>query len=94
MGKTWAETVICEECGLTLDKAKYVPGKPLSIYYNGKQCCLSCYSGVDTLAIRIKRKLHSKQMDSKTENHLLDKIRSPEDGKTLISRTTGREWHY
>ena len=65
-------------------------------FEKGKYCCPPHHGRHVTFNPRvgIKRMLVTRQISSGTENHIVDRCLSPEDGQTLISRSTGREWRW
>ena len=82
--------LICEKCD-----SDNSPDYGVKFDFNrGQYLCPTHHSFVVVGGISIKRKLINQQMSKGLENHLLDKMLSPEDGTTMLSKSTGREWHF
>lgn len=97
MSAKWKETVICEECQLTLDKVEYIKGQPLSLYYNGIQYCRDCHPywpKAHDLSTRLAH-LHTYKSGRKASlariSEIRDRVKSKDDNKTVINRSTGKE---
>lgn len=83
--------IICEECGSNDE-----PNYGVKFDFSRKQYRCPEHHGGFTIAanLGIKRKLIGKQISYGTESHILDRTISPEDGQTLIHKSTGKPWKW